>query len=87
MKRWEQRIRLRNLRLADRSLDFDLNILLHARFDSGEMGVLCFEQVGSIEPMRSKEKVVRNGKEGAMLVDVIKLVDSPERIVPAFIRF
>ena len=87
MQAWDQRIRFGNLRLAERFLNFDLNILLHLRFDSGEEGILGFHQISSAIPIGSKEKVVSQGKEGTVLVDVVKLVDSPERIIPTFVWF
>ena len=54
MDRWEQRVTLSNIRLADRRLNFGLNVLLHVRFDSGEIGVVCFEQIGALKPVGSK---------------------------------
>src|SRR5579871_2466190 len=87
MQTWEQRIRLSNLRLADRFLNFELNVLLHLCFDSGEEGILCPQQIRPVEPVGSEQKIVRQGEQGTVLVDVIQLVDSPERIVPAFVWF
>src|ERR1700680_3999394 len=87
MERWEQRITLRNLRLTDRFLNFGLNILLHVRFDPGEIGVICLEHIASREPIGGKDKVVCNGKEGAVFVDVIQLMDSPKRITSALVWF
>jgi len=87
MQRWEQRIRPGNIRLADRFLNFNLNILLNVRFDSGECGVFCFHQISAIEPIGSEKKIVGDGEQGTVLVDVVKLVDSPERIIPASVRF
>jgi hypothetical protein len=44
MERWEKRITLRNLRLADRFIDFELHILFHLRVkDTGEIWGACLE--------------------------------------------
>ncbi len=87
MKAWEQRIRFGDLRLAERFLDFRLNILLHLRLDSGEEGILGFHQVSTGEPIGGEKEVLSQGKKGTVLVNVIKLADSPERVVPAFVWF
>jgi hypothetical protein len=88
MKRREQCIRLGNLRIAERFLKFELDILLRARFESDEMGAFSFVQVSpTIKPVGSEEKIVCNGEQRAVLVDVIKFVDSPERVIAAFVRF
>src|SRR4029077_16947808 len=49
LERWEKRITLRNLRLADRFLNFELNVLLHLRVkDSSKVWVVRFEPVGRV---------------------------------------
>jgi hypothetical protein len=84
MKRLEKRrIRLSNLRF----LNIEPNILLHVRFKSSEMRVVCFEMIDSVEPVRSKDNLRATGKKGTVLVDVIKFVDSPERIISVFVWF
>jgi len=86
MQRWEQRITIHNLCLADRFLDFELQILLHfIAKDTGEMRVACFHQVAGGYPVGDKEVVAPNGEQGAVLINVIKLVESPERVIPAFV--
>ncbi len=87
MQSWEQRIRFGNLRLAERFLNFELNILLHLRFNSGEEGILCFHQISPIEPIGSEEEVVSPREQGTVFIDVVKLTDSPERIVPTLVWF
>ena len=78
MQRWEQRITARNLRLTDRFVNFVLHIILHLLIkDTGKMWGICLEPIVPVEPVAKEEIVVRHGKKGAMLVDVIKLVDSP----------
>ncbi len=86
MQRWNQRITLRNLRLADRFLNVELHILLHLFIKPGEMWVACFEQERPriVHPVSGEKTVMVSGQEGTVLVDVIELVNSPERIVPAF---
>lgn len=87
MQQWEQRTCLRNLRLADRFLNLELNIVFHLRFDSGEAWFLCFEHIGAREPISRKRDMRRNAKKGTVFIDVVKLMDSPERIIPAFVWF
>src|SRR5271169_2439541 len=48
---------------------------------------ICLEPIIAIEPVAKEEIVVRHGKKGAMLVNIIKLVDSPERLVAALVWF
>jgi hypothetical protein len=86
-QRWKQRIWPCKIRLADRVLNFNLNILLNVRLNSGESGVFCFHQVCAIEPIGSEKKIVGNGKQGTVLIDVVKLVHSPESIVPTLVWF
>jgi len=87
MERWEKRITLRNLRIADRFLNFELHIILHLRVkDSGEVWGLCLEKVRPhLKPIPGELIILPNGKQGTMLVNNIKLMDAPERIVPTFV--
>lgn len=86
MERWEKRITPGSLRLTDRLVNFELHILLHLIIkNSGEMWGVCLEPIVPFEPVGIEEVVVVNGKQGTVLVDVIKLVDSPERLIPPFV--
>src|SRR5262249_36615867 len=38
-------------------------------------------------PIGSEQEIMIDGKQGSVLVDVIKLVDAPERVVPALVWF
>jgi len=87
MEAREKRIRLCNLRLTERFLNFELHILLHLRFYSGEEAIVGFHQIGAGKPVSGKQEIVCHGKQGSMLINVVELVDSPERIVPTFVRF
>ena len=93
-KRWEERITRRNLRLADRFINFELHILLHfsvKNSDPTEMWVACFNVVRPIavlsEPVSNKEAIIVVSEKSAVLVNVVKLVDSPERVIPTTVRF
>jgi len=87
MERWQKRPALRNLRIAERFLNFELHIILHLRVKhSGEIWGLCFEQIRSHrEPIPDKLVVLPNSKKGAVFVNNVKLVDTPEQIIPAFV--
>ena len=91
MERWKNRITASNLRFVDRFLNFELQILLHIRLYSGEVGVACFEMVGPIEPTRSKKELGAEGKESPVLIDNVKIMQSPERggerSIPVPVRF
>jgi len=93
MQRWEHRITPRNLRFIDRFLDVQVHILLHllvknsskiwvARLDKNLM-----ESPGIIDPICPSQKVVIDGEEHPVLIDVVKLMQSPERFVPTSVRF
>ncbi len=92
MERWQERITIRNLQLADRFVNFELHLLLHLFIkDTSEMWGACFEPIIlsnlSNQPIGEKQIIMRNGKEGAVLVDVVKLVESPEQIIPTLVWF
>ena len=86
MQRWELRIRPGNIRLAHRFLNFNPNTLLDVGLNFGESWIFCFHQISTGEPIRREQEIVRNRKQGTVLVDIVKFVDSPERIVSAFVR-
>jgi hypothetical protein len=86
MQRWEQRITARNLRLAERFLNLELHILLLLRIvESGIVWGVLLEKEIAADPVSVKKKVVDKRKQGSVLFDTVKLVDSPERIIPAFV--
>jgi len=92
MERWEQRITRRNLKIAERFVNFELQILLHVRVvDSRELWVVCLEVVREEtdvpKPVSNQEAVIGVGEKRSVLVDVIKLVDFPKRVIPAFVWF
>lgn len=87
MERWENRITIRNLRLSNRFINFELHILLHLRINASEVWGICLEPIIPVEPVPPKQIIMRHGKKGAVFVDIVKLMDSPERIVPAFVWF
>ena len=87
MERWEQRITLRNLRLSDRFLKLELHILLDFIVkDTGERWIACLEKIPEgREPIVQHDAIAVNRKQSTMLIDVVKLVDSPEQIVPILV--
>jgi hypothetical protein len=82
-----ERIRFGDLRLTYRFFNLELNVLLNLRFDSGEEGILCFQQISTGKPIGGKQEIIAQGKQGTVLVDVIKLMDSPERAIPSSVWF
>ena len=106
-ERWEQRLTLDNLRLAERYVKGELHLLIHFRVGgvTEEYAALLkrklpisgpqedverrelFSDVGRPQFMNVRpdvEAMVSGayGQEGTVLVDVVQLVDAPERIVP-----
>jgi len=92
MERWEQRITLRNLRIADRFRQFEIGIALNFLVeDTGEVWVAllnekCVEKVQSSDPFGSKNGVSIDRKESPVLVDVIELMKTPQRFISTSIR-
>ena len=90
MKRWEQRITLRSLRIADRFINFELRFLLRLRVKhSGEVWVACLEPIGRADhghPVSHEQVIVSDGKQCSVLVDIVELVDSPKRLISALVR-
>jgi hypothetical protein len=94
MKRWEQRITIRNLRLFERFINLELDLIFRFSTENpAEMRLACLHHkcvpIASkgMNPGSRKDGVPVNSEEESVLVDVIKFVESPEKIVPASIRF
>jgi hypothetical protein len=88
MQRWEHRIMARNLRLAQRFLNLELHILLHLRvIETGVVWGVLLEKEVSTEPVGVEKVVMGEREQCSMLIDAVKFVDAPERIVPAFVWF
>jgi len=94
MERWEKRITPRDLRLAERFADFELNLILHFSVeDSAEMRLACIHHKRvelrshrAIDPIRLESGVMVDGEQEPVLVGIIKFVESPEKVVSAAIR-
>jgi hypothetical protein len=89
MKRWEQRITLRNLRLSDRFLKLELHTLLDLIVeDPEERWIACLEKIPERrEPIVQHDAIGIDRKKRAVFVDIVKLMDFPEQIVPTFVWF
>ncbi len=95
LKRWEQRITLTNLGLVDRFFNLEIHIILHLRRkDTGEQWGVCIEcpradQVGHLirEPWGLEESILSDHKNKSVLVNIVQFMDTPERIIPAFVWF
>jgi hypothetical protein len=90
MQSWEQRITLQNRRLIDRFSDFSIYILLHIRIQS-EVWVCRLqkelpEPKKILDPVGGEQRVMANGEERSVLVDNIKLVNTPKGVVTTSIR-
>ena len=88
MKRWEQRITQRNLRLGERFVNLELHILLDFIIkDTGERWIACFEKIPVRgQPIVQHDAIAINRKEGAVLINIVKLMEFPEQVVPALVR-
>jgi hypothetical protein len=88
MQRWEHRITARNLRLAQRFLNLELHILLHLRVIKTSIGWgILLEKEIPIEPVGMQEKVMGKREQRSMLINAVKFVDAPERVIPTFVWF
>ncbi len=92
MERWDKRLTFQNLRFIERFVDFELEILI--RYGSSDAfddplkdWIACLEPEPAVEPVAGEQKVVSDREEKTVLVDVIKLMDFPERFVSALVRF
>src|SRR5216683_1218664 len=120
LKRFDQRLRLKNLRLAERYIEAELHLLVHFRIrEIGEEFVAYLQRAQAVSGPQEEihhRKVSEpsggfgiggqtllktamkqgtnidaakgrpNGGQSPVFVDVVKLVESPESIVPTFIR-
>ena len=88
MERWEQRVTLHNLRLADRFINLELHILLDLVVkDTGERWIACSDCIPTRgEPVIFHDCVIVDGKDHPVFVDIVEFVDLPKKIIPAFIR-
>jgi hypothetical protein len=92
MERWDKRLTFQNLRFTERFVDSELEILIRYRFiyafdDPLKDWIACLEPVTAVEPVAGEQKVVSDREEKTMLVDIIKLMDFPERFVSTLVRF
>jgi hypothetical protein len=90
MQSWEQRITLQSRRLIDRFSDFSIYILLHLKIQS-EVWVCRLqkelpEPEKILDPVGGEQRVMANGEERSVLVDNIKLVNTPKGVVTTSIR-
>ena len=89
MKRWERAPYARQPSLRGEGFPslYELHILLRFTLeDSVEEWIACFEKETASHVLADKKVICGNGEEQAVLIDVIQLVQFPERQVPAFVR-
>ena len=91
IERWEKGIRISNLRLVNRFVDFSLQISLRVVIkDSGKIYVRSPMPIGIVgppwQPICKKQILMADGEQVAMLVRIIEGVDSPESIVSSLVR-
>ena len=100
MKRWENRISRKNMRLADRFVNLEVHVLLHFAIEVSnrrELWVACFEversrvsggaDLGILnQPISDQHTVAGIGKKLPVFVNVVKLMDTPERVVSTLVR-
>lgn len=87
MEKWEKRLTLANLRLAERFGAGEINFLIHfRRRNSVEEYVLCLKPIVSFESIANEQAVTKDSEIESVFVDVVQLVQTPERIVPALVR-
>ncbi len=86
MKRWNKRLTADNSRFIDRFLAGELQIFFRLGLgESGEEWICYLEQVSALKPISCEQVVAPNGEKKAMLINVIKLLEEPERIIPALV--
>src|SRR5271157_3064634 len=83
MQRWQDRSTMRNLRLADRFIDFELHVLLYVRVKlGGESWGVLFEPESPVKI----DTISADLKQCTMLVNAVQLVDTPKRVIPTLVR-
>lgn len=92
MQAWDNRITLSNLRIAERFMDGEIHFILKLRLiKTAEFWLARFDvksaaQVKRPHPFGHKDVVFADGEKGAVLVNVVKIMESPERVVPTLVR-
>lgn len=87
IQRWSESLTLANRRFGERFLASELHILIRFTLeDSPEEWVACFEKETAPHVFADKKVICGNGEEQAVLIDVIQLVQFPERRISAFVR-
>jgi len=87
-EKWEKRLTLSNLRLSERFANDELRIIIHFRAkDTLEKWACCLTEIRSIEPLALEQIRMTNGNKLAMLVDVIKVMNHPQRSIPSLVWF
>src|SRR6202171_569827 len=91
MKRWEKRLTFDNIQFSRRFLASEIQILVHFGVcdpldNSVKEWIACFEPITAIETCSGKQAIVPDGDEGSVFVDVVKLIQSPERVIPTLVR-
>jgi hypothetical protein len=86
MQRWEQRITVDNPRFSDRFCTSQIHILLRLRgVNAIEDSVLVIEQGRSSSEV--EQSCFADGNKVAVLVQDVELMQPPQSIIPAFVRF
>jgi hypothetical protein len=87
MKRWNERLTFGSLKMDKRFEAGNLRILIPFREVHGfKRGIIVLEPVVPVESIAVAENVGTNCYQSPVLVDVVRFMKSPERIIPASVR-
>jgi hypothetical protein len=88
MEKLKERLTFGDLRLSERFEKGDVHLLIHfGAKDSPEEWVACLTPVLPIEVISLKQIVFSDGDKKAVFVDVVRVVEAPEKVIPTLIRF
>ncbi|HVB56590.1 MAG TPA: hypothetical protein VNE63_09195 [Candidatus Acidoferrales bacterium] len=87
-EKFEKRLTLSNLKLAQRFLDNELRFLIHFRpKDSSKEWACCLLPVSSVESLALKQIALANSDKVAVLIDIIHIMETPKRRISTLIWF
>lgn len=88
LQRWNKSFSAENPRIDDRLIDSEFHVLIRFRLEKAvEEFVALFEPVQARMVRPREEAVLADRDEETMLVNVIRLMEKPEPILPTLVRF
>jgi len=91
VKDWEERLTFDNPQFIERFLASEIQFLIVMRINDSfddpiKVWIAGLEPIPAVETGACKQVVIPDSEKVSVLVDVIKIMESPERIIPALVR-